>query len=529
MKKIYLFAAMALTAVQMEAQDVSVDSYVGAQLATEDLNGTARYVGMGGAMDALGADISTIGSNPAGMGLFRRSQVSGSFGMVVQPEGKSFQDGSKTSASFDQLGVVFSTRTGMHSYFNFGFNFHKSRNFNHVLSAAAQAIDGSSQNRQTTIKGIRGDLDTRYGESQVDNLYDAMLTQKDGSMVTYDAADYLFNRAQTGYIGEYDLNLSGNINNRVYLGITVGLKDVHYHSYTEYSENLNCRENLNSLSDNIVFVGMKDNHHITGHGFDIKAGVIVRPIEESPFRVGVTVHSPTFYKLTTRNTTSIHDQYDVVKEVHSDADFRMNTPWKFGLSLGHTVGNYLALGAGYEYADYGSIDMRRITGKGYDYDGYYYENSDRDVVMKDLTERTLRGVSTLKLGAEYKIDDNVSVRLGYNYVSPMYKTSGVRDQTLNSPATYMASTTDYTNWGDTHRITAGVGFTIEKFRLDLAYQFSARSGDFYPYMNGVSASYQPQDEQGHDVGAVQTLTNSCRAVNVKDNRHQLLCTLTYNF
>ncbi len=120
MKKIYLFAAMALTAVQMEAQDVSVDSYVGAQLATEDLNGTARYVGMGGAMDALGADISTIGSNPAGMGLFRRSQVSGSFGMVVQPEGKSFQDGSKTSASFDQLGVVFSTRTGMHSYFNFG-------------------------------------------------------------------------------------------------------------------------------------------------------------------------------------------------------------------------------------------------------------------------------------------------------------------------------------------------------------------------------------------------------------------------
>jgi long-subunit fatty acid transport protein len=286
---------------------------------------------------------------------------------------------------------------------------------------------------------------------------------------------------------------------------------------------------LNSLSDNIVFVGMKDNHHITGHGFDIKAGVIVRPIEESPFRVGVTVHSPTFYKLTTRNTTSIHDQYDVVKEVHSDADFRMNTPWKFGLSLGHTVGNYLALGAGYEYADYGSIDMRRITGKGYDYDGYYYENSDRDVVMKDLTERTLRGVSTLKLGAEYKIDDNVSVRLGYNYVSPMYKTSGVRDQTLNSPATYMASTTDYTNWGDTHRITAGVGFTIEKFRLDLAYQFSARSGDFYPYMNGVSASYQPQDEQGHDVGAVQTLTNSCRAVNVKDNRHQLLCTLTYNF
>ena len=81
MKKIFVFAAMAAIAVQAQAQDnITLDTYIGAQLATEDLNGTARYVGMGGAMDALGADISTIGSNPAGIGLFRKSQVSGSFG-----------------------------------------------------------------------------------------------------------------------------------------------------------------------------------------------------------------------------------------------------------------------------------------------------------------------------------------------------------------------------------------------------------------------------------------------------------------
>ena len=516
MKKPYFLAALAMMAAQVNAQSINLDTYIGAQLATEDLNGTARYVGMGGAMDALGADISTIGTNPAGIGLFRHTYVAGSFGLVSQTDGKSFQDGSKTSVSFDQLGVIFSTRTGMHSYVNFGFNFHKSRNFNHVLSAAAQAIGGSSQNRQTYIKGLNGFLDTYYGESQVDNLNYKMIGdgRDDNPMYYYNAEDYQFDRAQTGYIGEYDLNISGNVNNRVYLGLTVGIKDVHYNSFTEYGEDFAPNR------DNVVGMGMRDDHKITGYGFDIKAGVIVRPVDESPFRFGVSVASPTFYKLTTSNITSIHDEIGLQKEVRSDADFRFYTPWKFGLSLGHTIGNYLALGAGYEYADYTTNDMRSISGSGYDWDGYYYERSNSDPVMKRHTQNTLRGVSTLKLGAEYKIDPMIAVRLGYNYSSPMYKDSGVRDQTLDSPGTYMASTTDWTNWKETHRITAGVGFSFEHFHLDLAYQYSMRNGDFYPYMNGLSAI---------DVATGENLVNQCRGISVKDNRHQLLCTLSYSF
>ena len=126
MKKIFLFGFVTFVAMQAQAQDnINLDTYIGAQLATEDLNGTARYVGMGGALEALGADITTMASNPAGIGLFRHNEVSGSFGLVMQQDGKSFQDGSKTNASFDQLGIVLSSRTGRNSYLNFGFNFHK--------------------------------------------------------------------------------------------------------------------------------------------------------------------------------------------------------------------------------------------------------------------------------------------------------------------------------------------------------------------------------------------------------------------
>ena len=515
MKKIYLFAAVAMTAMQMQAQSATQDTYVGAALATEDLNGTARYVGMGGAMDALGAEISTIGSNPAGIGLFRKGQVSATMGVNIQENGMSFQDGSKTHVSFDQAGFVYSSPTSKTGFLNFAFNYHKNRNFNHVLYAA-NVLNGSAQNRQTVLKDMNGLFNNRgLAYSQLDDLYEGnMVLDDEGYLHDYAGEAYDLTRANTGYIGEFDFNISGNIKNRLYLGLTIGVHNVNYKNYSEYYEILNSSE----ISDVLI----TDNHKITGFGYNVKAGVIFRPIEESPFRIGVSVATPTFYRLTTENYTTIggNADFSAAKE-----DFRFNTPWKFGVSLGHTVGNNLALGAVYEYADYGACDMRKIDGRGYDYwSDSYYDDSSSDNVMKRHTENTLKGVSTLKLGAEFKPDKNVAIRLGYNYVSPMYQENGVRDQTLQSSGVYYASTTHYINWKDTHRITAGVGFSFDQFRLDLAYQYNMRKGNFYPFMPNYSAAYI-DDETGKTV----TLTNSCNPVEVKDNRHQIQCSLTYTF
>ncbi len=514
MKKIYLFAFAAMTALQVQAQRATQDTYVGAALATEDLNGTARYVGMGGAMDALGAEISTMGSNPAGIGLFRKNQVSASLSVVSQEDGKTFQNGSKTHVSFDQIGIVFSGRTGKTSYLNFGFNFHKNRNFNHVLYAA-RALNGSSQSTQTVIKDGVGLFDTQAW-SQLDDLYYGnMLYDKSTDMIySYEGEAYDFNRAVTGYIGEFDFNISGNIKNRLYLGLTVGIQNVNYKNYSEYYETLN--------STKVTDVLISDNHKITGTGFNIKAGLIFRPVEESPFRIGLSVASPTFYRLTTENYTTIGGNVD---RSSAKEDFRFNTPWKFGLSLGHTVGNYLALGAVYEYADYGACDMRTIDGTYYDpYYDTYSSSSSTDNNMKRHTEETLKGVHTVKLGAEFKVDKNIALRLGYNYVSPMYKEDGVRDQTIYSPGVYYASTTHYINWKATNRITAGVGFSFDKFRLDLAYQYNTRKGDFYPFMKDLAVTYV--DEA---TGASEELRNHCDAVSVKDNRHQIQASLVYTF
>ncbi len=534
MKKITLFAAVVLMATTAVGQ--TVDTYIGAQLATEDLNGTARYIGMGGAMDALGADISTIGSNPAGIGLFRRSQASLSFGVVSQEEGRTFQNGSKTHVSFDQIGMVLSTRTGRQSFFNFAFNYHKSRNFNYVLAAAAQAVNGSSQNRQTYIKLMNNNatLENTWMESQTDVLcYDLMdVFDEFGEYETtkyYNADSYQMNRAQTGYIGEYDFNLSGNINDRVYLGITLGIKDVHYNSYSEYTEQL--QKPLYEEQAYQPFVRMTDDHQITGNGFRVTAGTIIRPVEDSPFRIGFSVATPTWYTLRSQNFTTVNVQSGRIGDVKENEKFRMNTPWKFGVSAGHVVGNIMALGASFEYTDYSALDLRNISGTYYDWDGYYHESSNTDRAMEGVTNRSLKGVSTLKVGMEVKPDPTFAIRAGYNYQTAIYKTSGVRDLTVNSPGVFMSSTTDYTNWKDTHRITVGGGVYIDKFRLDLAYQYSMRKGDFYPYMDGYSGSYTHDylGEDGNIYSETEHLTNRANPVSVKDNRHQVVCSLTYTF
>ena len=184
--------------------------------------------------------------------------------------------------------------------------------------------------------------------------------------------------------------------------------------------------------------------------------------------------------------------------------------------MGTTVDDYLALGASYEYADYSATDNRLYLGSGYDYyTDSYYDDTESDNAMNNHTKRTLKGVHTLKLGAEFRPDPSLAIRLGYNYVSPMYNKLGERNFNIDSPYAYYASTTDYTNWKATNRITAGMGYTLERFTIDVAYQYQSQKGDFYPFAN-----FMPVEE-----GSATTIP----ITEVKNNRHQLMMTLGYRF
>lgn len=543
MKKIF-FSACLLSLFMAHAH--AQETYENTKLIDNDLNGTARYVGMGGAMEALGADISVINSNPAGIGLFRRSSGSVSFGLVSQDGASSFKYGNKTNASFDQAGFVYSLRDGRRTFINFGFNYHKSKNFDYILNAAS-GLNGASQHKLSYMKALANEnnLDkTSSGwrgkfsyTSQLDNLYynTLMMTSSDGFFYN-DASRYEFGRAETGYIGEYNFNTSVNVNDRVYLGITIGIHDVHYTGHSLYNEAL---VNLNNQT--VGDITVNDERRITGTGYNASFGIIFRPVDASPFRIGLSVTTPTWYDLKTSNYTYLinNTKADGGGKLQGDYpnyttgesyEFKLFTPWKFGVSLGHTVGNYLALGASYEYADYSRLDTRVNDGYDVDYWGDVYEHSSSDEPMNRHTRETLKAVSTLKIGAEAKVMPNLAVRAGYNYVSPMFKKEGYKDGNIDSYGSNYSSATDYTNWEATNRYTVGVGYTLGKMSFDLAYQYAQINGKFHPFADSyLDYTYPGQDSNGNDVTMTESLDNYANAVKVSNKRNQLLLTLTYRF
>ena len=520
MKKKIIFGLMAMAAITANAQE----TYENANLMKPELTGTARYIGMGGAMEALGADISTISTNPAGIGLFRSSSVNLSFGLSSQQDVTTYGSDHKTVPSFDQAGFVYSMRTNSRSFLNFAFNYSKSRNFNQILNAAGK-LNGSAQNKLTYNKFVGNDdfiyidkdgtlLSDYIQFSQLDYLYANNINYDEdeagnGSFYGYDGDAYDMYRAQSGYIGRYDFNISGNVNNRFYWGVTVGVQDVHYNAYSDYIESLGTST-----------VEVMDTRKITGTGVDVKAGVIFRPVEESPFRIGLSVSTPTWYKLTTSNYTSMSllngnvSQQLFAPEIGESYEFKLYTPWKFGASLGHTVGNNLALGLSYEYADYSTADTRVIDG----YDYYGNEESYSEYATNQHTKNTLKGVSTIKAGLEFKPDPSLAVRLGFNYVAPIYDKLCVKDGTLDSYGVFYQSQSDFTNWEDTYRITAGLGYNIDKFSIDLAYQYSTTNGNFSPF-------YDCAD----NINSESLTNNNFDVCKVSNKRHQLMLTLGYRF
>ena len=151
MKKIMTLTALAMF-VSMGAGAQTV--YDATNIASKDLSGTARFVGMGGAMGALGGDISTIGTNPAGIGIYRSNDIVASFGYSITDVeskygGQTFNMG-KNRWNFDNAGVVFSTKVGNVTslrYVNFAFNYQRVKSFNRNMTMAGD-LNGYSQTYQ---------------------------------------------------------------------------------------------------------------------------------------------------------------------------------------------------------------------------------------------------------------------------------------------------------------------------------------------------------------------------------------------
>lgn len=509
-KRYFLMAALlGATSVAM-----AQDTYLNDRLtAVDDLNGTARYVSMGGALGALGADLSVMGSNPAGMALYRKNDVGLTFG-VIMPNGNGWDKNDATTygenlahASFDQLGMLWSLKcNGKLKYANFGFNYQKKANFNQGFFADNPALGGLSQMDQLAelVNGGYNTSENLAGLAAVpvetDETMDEYYLAKDADGNRYNAFDSrnnAYTRHQVGSLQSYDFNFSFNIMDRVYTGLTIGAENMNYKAWSEYAEWGNDGGLNHSLYNDV---------QIDGYGVNLKWGLIVRPLAEKSFRIGLAGETPTWYRLDNYTMFNL----DKSDQIYSDLEYNVQTPWKVRLSAASTVGSKFAWGVEYEFANYSKTTMGYPKWDDRDPNHSGLSNQ-KDIYMNLFTKDVLRGQHTLKAGVEYKPMSALALRLGYNYITSRFKDNVSFDQlVLNSRAMDYATSTDYMRLGGVNIFTAGIGYKYKKFYVDMAYKFRMQHGDFYAF-----------DTTGMD--------HDIAPVDVNLNRHQVMMGLGFKF
>ena len=479
----------------MAGTAMAQDSYDAQTFANSDLNGTSRFVAMGGALGALGGDVSVMSTNPAGTAMYRKSDAAITLsGLFTNDKAMGH---SKSRMSFDQGGALIAfdmdnpTGKGL-QFINFGINYQKNRNYlsnltkdidnlGGVFSQTYQIADLCNYALENDYWGTLADMSASRKDVHGGILNETKESGRDYEGIGADRAYY--ERATYGANIQADLNVSFNVSDQFFFGASLGVYDIDYERESFYQE-------FGNDGNNYDFTNW---YKTTGDGFDVKLGFICRPIEDSPFRFGVNVHTPTWYRMTDSNgsTLYLNDEY-VTSGSNSEYDYHFRTPWKFGFSLGHTIGTNFAIGAEYEFQDlstakYSDVDHR---------ENYYFRN------VNQITDQTLRGQHTLKLGVEYKPIDELSLRAGYNFVSSPFKKDAFRTIGYDGPYTE----TDYTNWGAINRFTIGLGYRYKGGYFDIAWQYQAQKGDFYAF---------------DDIDLKPT--------KIKNNRSQLMATLGFRF
>lgn len=545
MKK-FTFASLLLLSVGVSAQD----TYLNEQMTnnSSDVIGTARFVGMGGAMGALGADMGVIGWNPAGIGLFRKSDVSISFGGLFNKS--RIDDENRGAASFDQAGAVFNFKTYNPTcpYLNFAVNYQKKLDFNRNFYADNHAMNGLSQ--MDIFAELASDgFDTKYNSAGGAVYYDLLTPLDENGVPTTDKAKIV--RYRNMYRGSYsrythhtegglhafELNFSTNVKERAYVGMTIGLDNMNYRGYTNYYEEN--KSNFGYYGDYSLY----DDYKITGYGVNVKLGAIVRPVEDNPLRIGLALETPTWYRFKSSqvydfttynvpNPSALPDDPEEVKNkrqewrsasAESYLEYTVRTPWKIRASVGSTVGNYLAWDVDYELTNYSQSKM------GYpkydDWDGGSSFSNTTDKAMNQLTKNTLKAQHTLRAGVEYRPVEPLSLRLGYNFTTSAYKDNVGFDQySLNSAAMDYSVNTSYMTASPTNILTLGVGYKFKHFYVDMAYKIRSQKADFYAFDSSFAkAGSQFSKDNVNLEGA------SLRPTEVDLTRQSITCTLGVKF
>jgi hypothetical protein len=477
MKKFITFLSLAVVVpFLIQAQDLT-DAL---RYSYFQVQGTARSGAMGNAFGALGGDFTSVSINPAGLGLYRSSELvfSPVFGQN-QVEATYLGDimsDKKYNFSFNNISYVASLPVSNQSEsglvnVNVGIGFNRLKDFNSTMLAGADNLNSSYLDYIADNASIGNWSD--FYEELAWNTFLLWPYEDNEDLYYHDIEQAGYGQSQRksmsvqGYMNEYSLSGGFNFNHKLYLGASLGIVDVYYRESSELLE-WDAQNNIDFFDE------MQFNSYLrtTGTGYNGKIGIIYKPVNE--LRLGASLHTPTFYNLhdyfnttmysTAANEDGVMGNYEEGSP-DSDYDYDLETPLRVTISAAYVFADKGLISIDYEYADYGTASLRR-GGDGYN---FVDENS-------EITE-LYRKAGNLRIGGEFMATKNFSLRAGYeNYASPYNKQAFGTNQP-NADATMNV-------------YSAGFGYRSGKFFLDVAYRLSNSNKfdllypspptDFYP-------------------------------------------------
>jgi hypothetical protein len=412
--------------------------------------GTSRYAAQGGAIGALGGDLSAILENPAGLGLFRSSEFSFSPSIYWVNTTAGFMgnstDDSRMKFNVGNLGYVSATTMGSGKglagvAFSLGYN--TLVNFNNRTRISAVNNNSSLLDDFTWhANADPGNLSPFYEELAFEaNLmpYDSAAGEfwHDMQLDGYGQEQYRLSD-QSGYIGEYSVSGAFNFSDLLYVGATLGIHAVRFNEEITHMET----DTDNHVLDFSSF-RFREFNYTRGWGYTFRMGMILRPLQL--IRLGASFQIPTYYHLTDEKFTDMNSYWDNgsgiqdtrVTSPNGYYDYELKTPFRVNGHASLILFKLATLSAGYEYVDYSSARLEA------DDDKFFEEN---DGIREDF-----RATHNLKAGAE--------VRLGSLY--------------LRGGAQYLMSPfTDTRNNAETWVYAGGLGFRSQDVYFDISYSRS---------------------------------------------------------
>lgn len=440
------------------------------------LHGNARFVGMGGAFGALGANLSALSTNPAGIGLYRRGEFSFTPTLALGQTEVRQVDGINSPLRFNDRMNFNVMNFGMVNVWDI------SRSDNPNEWKMVQF--GFGVNRQADFwnrSSYTGFVDWTYLDELTDGSNDwgsprgtVRYVARRAGLIFHDTSDGVFSNALWGFdqntgwyhyggltqhqstetrggINEWFMTFGGNYGDVLYLGATIGMPVVSFRQ----TRTLHERDDAGIHRPYFDYWRLRETLEVNGTGVNLKLGAIVRPTDF--MRIGLAFHTPTRYALRENLTIEASGAGTLVNsrghtERLDQFEYNLRTPMRLVGSLGFVIGRQALIGIEYEHLNFRNM---RLTGDDPQFD-----------LDNDFIRDNYRTGGVFRVGGEFRIDP-VNIRIGYNYtISPFDTESRLVGRNFSG-----------------HTLSAGLGFVLGSTTIDIAYVNSFRRFDMQPYSN----------------------------------------------